>query len=52
MVVSGKLQTSVALPLGKYVPLPTELEVEWAPGPDWMFRRRDILPVSEIDPRF
>jgi hypothetical protein len=52
MVVSGKLHTSVALPPGKYPPLSTELEAGWAPEPDWMFRRRDILHVPEIDPRF
>jgi hypothetical protein len=48
----GKLQNPVALPPGKYPPLPTELEALWTPKPDWMFRRRAILPVSEIDPRF
>jgi len=52
MVVSVKLQTSVALPPGKYPPVPAEIEVGWTPALDWMFCRRDILTLSGIDPRF
>jgi len=52
MVVSDKLQTSVALTLEKYAPVPIELEGVWALALDWMFCRRDILSLSGIDLRF
>jgi hypothetical protein len=50
MEVGGKSQAFTALPLGKELEVPTELEAGWAVEPLWALGKRNPLALPGSEP--